>query len=267
MAVQRGRRRALSRRASTRLLPEGDKPGHCDSGRDDTSCDDTRHMSVTPDRYVAHMPSSVTALVIVMTFVAPGLLFEEGIARVLSFWRVEDLSRRVLRFVAWSLVLHILVFPVTYRIWFDWIRLKGLGDGLPSFVERYGTLKLWFLLVVAILLPFLLGVGAGQLAIRQVRILKYILGASLEPTAWEWMTYQQEPAVVRIQLKGGSWVAGYWTYAGVAPETPDIALQQVGVDSDGILSMENDAPILTGCLLYTSPSPRDRQKSRMPSSA
>ena len=24
---------------------------------------------------------------------------------------------------------------------------------------------------------------------------------------------------------------------------------------------------LTGCLLYTSPSPRDRQKSRMPSSA
>ena len=27
------------------------------------------------------------------------------------------------------------------------------------------------------------------------------------------------------------------------------------------------APDLSGCLLYTSPSPRDRQKSRMPSSA
>ena len=26
-------------------------------------------------------------------------------------------------------------------------------------------------------------------------------------------------------------------------------------------------PVLPGCLLYTSPSPRDRQKSRMPSSA
>ena len=25
--------------------------------------------------------------------------------------------------------------------------------------------------------------------------------------------------------------------------------------------------LITGCLLYTSPSPRDRQKSRMPSSA
>ena len=28
-----------------------------------------------------------------------------------------------------------------------------------------------------------------------------------------------------------------------------------------------DALVIMGCLLYTSPSPRDRQKSRMPSSA
>ena len=28
-----------------------------------------------------------------------------------------------------------------------------------------------------------------------------------------------------------------------------------------------DYPIISTCLLYTSPSPRDRQKSRMPSSA
>ena len=29
----------------------------------------------------------------------------------------------------------------------------------------------------------------------------------------------------------------------------------------------NDVSLLMSCLLYTSPSPRDRQKSRMPSSA
>ena len=29
----------------------------------------------------------------------------------------------------------------------------------------------------------------------------------------------------------------------------------------------NEDRMLSGCLLYTSPSPRDRQKSRMPSSA
>ena len=32
-------------------------------------------------------------------------------------------------------------------------------------------------------------------------------------------------------------------------------------------SNPNSGRIETGCLLYTSPSPRDRQKSRMPSSA
>ena len=31
--------------------------------------------------------------------------------------------------------------------------------------------------------------------------------------------------------------------------------------------VDHKKPLRSGCLLYTSPSPRDRQKSRMPSSA
>ena len=31
--------------------------------------------------------------------------------------------------------------------------------------------------------------------------------------------------------------------------------------------IDDDLVLITACLLYTSPSPRDRQKSRMPSSA
>ena len=34
-----------------------------------------------------------------------------------------------------------------------------------------------------------------------------------------------------------------------------------------VKTLENTLEYLTSCLLYTSPSPRDRQKSRMPSSA
>ena len=40
--------------------------------------------------------------------------------------------------------------------------------------------------------------------------------------------------------------------------------QGIGIKLHDILF---DSPVNTGCLLYTSPSPRDRQKSRMPSSA
>ena len=33
------------------------------------------------------------------------------------------------------------------------------------------------------------------------------------------------------------------------------------------VTAKNDSELIRSCLLYTSPSPRDRQKSRMPSSA
>ena len=42
-----------------------------------------------------------------------------------------------------------------------------------------------------------------------------------------------------------------------------------GVDINVILNSwsSGETPSVSSCLLYTSPSPRDRQKSRMPSSA
>ena len=45
-------------------------------------------------------------------------------------------------------------------------------------------------------------------------------------------------------------------------------LAQIRADYDAVISTEQASVRETGgCLLYTSPSPRDRQKSRMPSSA
>ena len=40
-----------------------------------------------------------------------------------------------------------------------------------------------------------------------------------------------------------------------------------GIQLDGIEAAQKQANERISCLLYTSPSPRDRQKSRMPSSA
>ena len=54
-----------------------------------------------------------------------------------------------------------------------------------------------------------------------------------------------------------------------APEADtDCPLKREGsFDRTGAVPGREEKDLVTGCLLYTSPSPRDRQKSRMPSSA
>src|SRR5674476_1603460 len=52
-----------------------------------------------------------------------------------------------------------------------------------------------------------------------------------------------------------------------AGENIDIYIGGVLCGSGEIVVIENALGVRITCLLYTSPSPRDRQKSRMPSSA
>ena len=55
----------------------------------------------------------------------------------------------------------------------------------------------------------------------------------------------------------------------------DVKTRKAGTDTEVVVSVIPNDPVrvdvvsisILGCLLYTSPSPRDRQKSRMPSSA
>ena len=57
---------------------------------------------------------------------------------------------------------------------------------------------------------------------------------------------------------------GTWSYTPAADDDADVSFTYT--ITDGVDSIAGTAT-LDICLLYTSPSPRDRQKSRMPSSA
>ena len=87
---------------------------------------------------------------------------------------------------------------------------------------------------------------------------------------------KEEPSLIRIDSER----AQYWLGVGAQPTEPVLALLKVtgdwqkhkGIDgAEGTLQVAEEKPskldLFNHCLLYTSPSPRDRQKSRMPSSA
>ena len=52
-----------------------------------------------------------------------------------------------------------------------------------------------------------------------------------------------------------------------APTALKVHVLLPGGDGEGTVAGGDAVVLFHGCLLYTSPSPRDRQKSRMPSSA
>ena len=68
---------------------------------------------------------------------------------------------------------------------------------------------------------------------------------------------------VPCSLTGLFGIKGHFGRVPVWPTSATPTLAHVGP----LARTVRDAALLLGCLLYTSPSPRDRQKSRMPSSA
>ena len=84
------------------------------------------------------------------------------------------------------------------------------------------------------------------------------------------------PALQKQPLKRGVCVKVYTT----TPKKPNSALRKVArvrlsngfevtayIPGEGHNLQEHSVVLIRGCLLYTSPSPRDKRQSRMPSSA
>ena len=70
--------------------------------------------------------------------------------------------------------------------------------------------------------------------------------------------------VIQIFTAGGYEVTVHPTSA---PRDLTRQIEKRAADFDLVVCTGGDGTLNEACLLYTSPSPRDRQKSRMPSSA
>ena len=75
--------------------------------------------------------------------------------------------------------------------------------------------------------------------------------------------------VLFVHLIGFAVLFGAWAVQAFGGTREFTRLMSIGMTIAAVAGLALAAPwgLPEGCLLYTSPSPRDRQKSRMPSSA
>ena len=102
--------------------------------------------------------------------------------------------------------------------------------------------------------------------IKEVRVMKlqapWVEAPKFSPTAPQY----REILVVEIETASGVIGMGYLMLLGGGARTIEACLQEL-IIPELIGRNITDVEGIWTCLLYTSPSPRDRQKSRMPSSA
>ena len=125
------------------------------------------------------------------------------------------------------------------------------------------------LLLTSALLLILLGIGSSLLAQQTLRT-----GAPYLPLGHCKYTDPTDKGIGWPIGTFGDRPIGVWARASRSMLKPYEGYQVVGVRiavskgvKDAEVSLLNNISERKNCLLYTSPSPRDRQKSRMPSSA
>ncbi|MEZ5323386.1 MAG: DUF6338 family protein [Microthrixaceae bacterium] len=185
------------------------------------------------------IPTSAQALIVVVLFVAPGLFFEQGVERCLTYWRTS-LRDRLIRFLMWSVLLQVVLAPVTYGLW-RWYRQLSSDDPGWVFVSVASATGLVCLIAV----PFGLGAALGDRASTDPEdaAVRWLLGRDLAPRTWDhYFRSRHTPAWVRVRLTSGEWIAGAWAYASSYPETEDVALDLVACDPvTGEITIEVDS--------------------------
>lgn len=156
--------------------------------------------------------TTVQALVISLLALLPGALYLWSYERIGGAYGVR-LADRLLRFFGASAVLHALMAGLTYHFYKRWIVSEALIEGHMS---------VWTIEVAA-----LIYVGAPIAAGTFVAIAKrsdkrwlgwsrFIVGPAPEPRAWDYVWQLDQDAVIRMRLKSGRWLAGYFATVGSA---------------------------------------------------
>ncbi|MCC3312259.1 DUF6338 family protein [Nocardia africana] len=165
------------------------------------------------------------ALVVALLMVLPGASYTFAFERVAGSYGIS-FADRLIRFLASSALFHALFAAPEYLLF----RHAVVGNRLAT-----GKINPWLVeasvltyVIVPVLVGTLLGWGHKHHKNWAIRL----VGEAPEPRAWDYLWRHAERAVVRIKLKSGGWLAGYYgttsegrrSYAAGFPEDGDLYL-------------------------------------------
>jgi hypothetical protein len=168
------------------------------------------------------VPSTVQQLAILVLFVLPGTVYQvvrDHLRGPLA--SEQETGNRVLRAIAMSALLDsiyaIAAGPALIRI-FAGSGHRGLG-ALAAQPRVAGVAGL----VLFVLIPA--GVAYGEFVVRNRRAASLY---EVTPTAWDHLFRQQGSCFVRVRIKDGTWVGGWYgrkSTASAYPQTRDLFLE------------------------------------------
>jgi len=177
--------------------------------------------------------STFQALAVALLALLPGASSTFAYERVVGGFGVS-LSDRLVRFLAASALFAALFSGPGLLLYRHFIVTGQLGRG------DVNALVFEVVILAYVLLPTAAGTGIGYGQKRKWSWVTVLVGDTPEPRAWDYLWRRGVPAIVRVKLKSGSWLAGIFgtttagqrSYAAGYPEKEDLYLSlQVSVDA------------------------------------
>ncbi len=183
-----------------------------------------------------NIPTTLEALIIIVLIFIPGMILSQLLRSAVAFYPSEPNAWHFLSMGAIGLALHVPVFLAWTHFLVEWYR-EGT---LP---EQWVNATLWVLFAI-FLWPIMVGEGTLRLVQREgVDAFLDRYGMAYKdrpPTAWDWAVNISETRWVKIRLKDGTWVAGWFgpsSFASIYKNNKDLYLERTWyLDANGDIS-------------------------------
>jgi Family of unknown function (DUF6338) len=172
------------------------------------------------------MVNTLEALAVFLIAILPGAMYVWGIESVTGAWGL-NWADRVLRFIAFSAIIHVLISPLTYKFWNDYIATNYFGQGKEL------TLGMYEAAIAYVIVPFIVGriVGHGAVA-GNTWALRFAGRRPGAPRSWDHLFQANAQGWVILCMKSGTFLAGLYSgppngltsYASAYPDTQELFL-------------------------------------------